>query len=45
MAALAASGERPMKIGEVEIGRGIMSSAKGKGEAEAVHYIGRLALA
>ena len=35
-------GERPVRIGEIEPGRGVKSSAKGKGEAEAVRYSGRL---
>ena len=43
MAALAAAGEAPMVIGAVEPGRGVKSSAKGKGEAEAVRYSGQLA--
>ena len=33
---------RPIRIGELEAGRGIKSAAKGKGEAEAVRYSGRL---
>jgi phosphoribosylformylglycinamidine cyclo-ligase len=40
LASLAAAGEMPFVIGCVEPGRGIMSEAKGKGLAEAVHYIG-----
>ncbi len=43
MAALKAAGETPVVLGEVEAGRGVKSSAKGKGEAEAVRYSGRLA--
>jgi phosphoribosylformylglycinamidine cyclo-ligase len=42
VAALQAAGEQPVVLGEVEAGRGIKSSAKGKGEAEAVRYSGRL---
>ncbi|KAB2910617.1 MAG: phosphoribosylformylglycinamidine cyclo-ligase [Hyphomicrobiaceae bacterium] len=42
VAALAAAGESPLSIGEIEPGRGVKSSAKGKGEAEAVRYSGRL---
>ena len=41
-AALAAVGEAPVRIGEIEPGRGVKSQAKGKGEAEAVRYSGRL---
>ncbi|MBS0241732.1 MAG: phosphoribosylformylglycinamidine cyclo-ligase, partial [Proteobacteria bacterium] len=41
-AALAAAGEKPFFLGEVEPGRGIKSEAKGKGLAEAVRYSGRL---
>ncbi len=40
--ALQAVGETPIRIGELEPGRGIKSQAKGKGEAEAVRYSGRL---
>jgi phosphoribosylformylglycinamidine cyclo-ligase len=43
MAALQAAGEQPVILGEVEAGRGVKSSAKGKGEAEAVRYSGRFA--
>jgi phosphoribosylformylglycinamidine cyclo-ligase len=43
LAALAAAGEAPVVIGAVEAGRGIKSQAKGKGEAEAIRYSGRLA--
>ena len=39
---LAASGESPVIVGELEKGRGVKSQAKGKGEAEAVRYSGRL---
>ncbi len=42
MAALKAAGEAPVLLGAVEAGRGVKSSAKGKGEAEAVRYSGRL---
>ena len=42
MAALGAAGETPVVIGEVEAGVGVKSQAKGKGEAEAVRYSGRL---
>ena len=42
-AALAAAGEAPIAIGEIEPGHGVKSQAKGKGEAEAVRYTGRLA--
>jgi phosphoribosylformylglycinamidine cyclo-ligase len=41
---LAAAGEAPVRIGEVEAGRGVKSQAKGKGEAEAVRFSGRLEL-
>jgi phosphoribosylformylglycinamidine cyclo-ligase len=44
MRALQAEGEAPVRIGELEAGRGVKSEAKGKGEAEAVRYSGRLAL-
>ena len=40
VAALRAAGEAPVVIGAIEPGRGIKSQAKGKGEAEAVHYVG-----
>ena len=40
LAALTAAGEAPIVIGEIEPGRGVKSSAKGKGEAEAVRYSG-----
>ena len=39
---LVAAGEAPVLIGEIEPGRGVKSQAKGKGEAEAVRYSGRL---
>ena len=42
--ALKTAGEQPVGLGEVEAGRGIKSSAKGKGEAEAVRYSGRLSV-
>ena len=42
MAALKTAGEHPVILGEVEAGRGVKSSAKGKGEAEAVRYSGTL---
>jgi phosphoribosylformylglycinamidine cyclo-ligase len=41
-AALASAGEAPVRIGEIEPGHGLKSPAKGKGEAEAVRYSGRL---
>ncbi len=41
-AALAAAGEAPIAIGEIEAGRGAKTQAKGKGEAEAVRYSGKL---
>ena len=41
-AALQSTGERPIVLGAVEAGRGVKSSAKGKGEAEAVRYYGKL---
>ncbi len=44
-AALTAAGEKPVVIGSVEAGRGVKSSAKGKGEAEAVRYSGTLRFA
>jgi phosphoribosylformylglycinamidine cyclo-ligase len=40
--ALAVEGETPVRIGEIEPGRGAKSRAKGKGETEAVRYSGRL---
>ena len=36
------AGEASMRIGEIEPGRGVKSQAKGKGEAEAVRYSGKL---
>ena len=42
--ALETAGEHPIVIGNVEAGRGVKSSAKGKGEAEAVRFSGRLAI-
>jgi phosphoribosylformylglycinamidine cyclo-ligase len=42
VAALVAAGEAPVRIGEIEPGRGVKSQAKGKGEAEAVRYSGKL---
>jgi phosphoribosylformylglycinamidine cyclo-ligase len=42
LTALTAAGESPTVIGEIEPGRGVKSSAKGKGEAEAVRYSGKL---
>jgi phosphoribosylformylglycinamidine cyclo-ligase len=39
---LQAAGEAPVRIGELEAGRGVKSDAKGKGEAEAVRYSARL---
>jgi phosphoribosylformylglycinamidine cyclo-ligase len=41
---LQAAGEGPVRIGELEPGRGVRSAAKGKGEAEAVRYSGQLTL-
>ncbi len=40
--ALTSNGEKPFIIGETEVGRGVKSEAKGKGEAEAVRYSGKL---
>jgi phosphoribosylformylglycinamidine cyclo-ligase len=45
IAAFAAAGEPALVIGSVEAGRGVKSNAKGKGEAEAVRYSGRLSVA
>ena len=45
MSVLQAAGEAPAVIGEIEPGRGIKSAAKGKGEAEAVRYSGKLEFA
>ena len=42
LATLRAAGEAPVRIGEIEPGRGVKSQAKGKGEAEAVRYSGKL---
>ena len=42
---LSAEGENPVRIGEIEPGRGVKSQAKGKGEAEAVRYSGALEFA
>jgi phosphoribosylformylglycinamidine cyclo-ligase len=38
---LRATGEAPMIIGRIEPARGVVSEAKGKGTAEAVHYVGQ----
>jgi phosphoribosylformylglycinamidine cyclo-ligase len=45
VAALADAGEKPIRIGEVEPGRGVKTEAKGKGEAEAVRVSGKLGFA
>jgi phosphoribosylformylglycinamidine cyclo-ligase len=45
IAALTAAGEKPLIIGHIAAGTGNKSSAKGKGEAEAVVYHGRLGFA
>jgi phosphoribosylformylglycinamidine cyclo-ligase len=45
LATLLAAGEAPVRIGEIEPGRGVKSPAKGKGEAEAVRYSGTLEFA
>jgi phosphoribosylformylglycinamidine cyclo-ligase len=45
IAAFSKAAEPAIMIGSVEAGRGVKSNAKGKGEAEAVRYSGRLALA
>jgi len=42
LSVLRTAGEAPILIGDIEPGRGVKSSAKGKGEAEAVHYSGEL---
>jgi len=42
MHALKQQGEQPLRMGEIEPGRGVKSQAKGKGEAEAVRYSGKL---
>jgi hypothetical protein len=44
LSALVAAGEKPFVVGRVEPGRGAKTAAKGKGEAEAVHYAGQLQL-
>jgi phosphoribosylformylglycinamidine cyclo-ligase len=44
MAALEAAGEKPLRIGQIAAGTGNKSAAKGKGEAEAVVYHGRLGI-
>jgi len=44
IAALASAGEHPVVIGSIIAGTGNKSSAKGKGEAEAVVYTGKLEL-
>jgi phosphoribosylformylglycinamidine cyclo-ligase len=36
------AGEAPMIIGRIAPARGVTSDAKGKGQAEAVHYVGQL---
>jgi phosphoribosylformylglycinamidine cyclo-ligase len=36
------AGETPMIIGRIAPARGVLSEAKGKGQAEAVHYVGQL---
>ncbi len=43
--ALRAAGEAPMCIGRVAPARGVLSEAKGKGQAEAVDYAGQLRFA
>ena len=45
LSALQAAGEAPIRVGEIEPGRGVKSAAKGKGEAEAVRYSGVLGFA
>ena len=45
LSALQAAGETPIRVGEIEPGRGVKSAAKGKGEAEAVRYSGVLGFA
>jgi phosphoribosylformylglycinamidine cyclo-ligase len=45
VATLKREGETAIVIGEIEPGRGVKSQAKGKGEAEAVHYSGGLEFA
>lgn len=44
VAALKAAGESPVEIGGIAAGTGNKSAAKGKGEAEAVAYMGKLRL-
>jgi phosphoribosylformylglycinamidine cyclo-ligase len=45
LATLLSAGEAPVRIGEIELGRGVKSQAKGKGEAEAARYSGKLEFA
>ena len=45
LATLLTAGEAPVRIGEIEPGRGVKSQAKGKGGAEAVRYSGTLEFA
>jgi phosphoribosylformylglycinamidine cyclo-ligase len=45
LTALRGAGEAPLLIGEIEPGHGVKSQAKGKGEAEAVRYSGKLEFA
>ena len=45
LATLRAAGEAPVRIGDIEPGRGVKSQAKGKGEADAVRYSGTLGYA
>ena len=45
IAALTDAGEEPIRIGDVEPGRGVKTEAKGKGEAEAVRVSGKLGFA
>jgi len=42
MAAFAGAGENPVLIGSLEPGRGLKAPAKGRSDAEAVRYSGRL---
>jgi phosphoribosylformylglycinamidine cyclo-ligase len=42
LAKLQKAGETATLIGALEPGRGVKSQAKGKGDAEAVRYMGRL---
>ena len=44
IAALEAAGEKPLRIGHIAAGTGNKSAAKGKGEAEAVVYHGKLGI-